>query len=54
MLICGIQKPLNQQVYGSAMNNWWDARHIKQYYNNLNALGAELDAFPNINLRYFF
>jgi len=54
MLICGIQQPMNQQVYGKAMNNWWDARHIKQYYNNLNSLGAELEAYPDINLRYFF
>jgi len=36
------------------MNNWQDARNIKKYYNDLNSLGAELEAFPNINVRYLF
>lgn len=54
VLVCGYEPGLNQDIYGAATKNYQDARHIKQQYNNLNAMQAELDAFPDVNLRYYF
>lgn len=54
MVICGTEPTLNEQVYGSAMKNWFDARAIHKSYNQLNALQAELDAYPNIDVRFMF
>ena len=54
MLVCGYEPTLSQDVYGAATKNYMDAHHIKQQYNNLNALQAELAAYPEANLRYYF
>ena len=52
VLICGKVHPLSQTV-GTTIHNYQDAHHIRQLYNDLNAVQGELDAYPNIKLRYF-
>jgi hypothetical protein len=54
VLVCGYTPTLNQNIYGKATKNYQDARHIKQQYNNLNAIQAEMAAYPDVGMRYYF
>ena len=54
VLVCGYTPELEQQVYGSDMKNFQDARNIKKYYNDINSIVGEIAAFPNAQMRYYF
>lgn len=54
MLICSYNTGINQTISGSAFHNFQDGRMLKQQYQNLNALQAESEAYPKIDIRYFF
>lgn len=53
-LNCWQKGGINQTISGSAIHNFQDGRKLKQQYQTLNAMQAELEAYPNINLRYYF
>lgn len=54
VLICdGYRSSTRTQTVGKTIHNYMDSHHIRQLYNNLNAVQGELDTYPDINIRYF-
>lgn len=54
ILVCYGDTSNSSMQIGGAMANFRDAHRIHHYYNNLNSLTAEMEAYPNINIRSYF
>lgn len=53
-LNCWQKGGIDQTISGDAFHNFQDGRKLKQQYQTLNAIQAELKAYPAIEMRYYF
>jgi len=44
----------HDSISSNALENWSNAFELHGYYNGMNAIELELDAYPEIQKRYFF
>ena len=52
--ICSYQADPASEVEKSALQNFMQARTIREFYNGGNALYAQAQAYPGLDVRYYF
>lgn len=52
--ICGYASEPGSESTKNAAKNWMEAQSIRSYYNGGNALWSQAQAFPGLEMRYYF